>query len=153
MYFLSLLRALLNFRGLASRRGLTSRRTGQKMLVGSWYNSSWWGRLCEKVEDRRYLCPACAPKYVDDATSDSKTMSQQTPTETCGFWHLDLDLKQWELPLYTHHGCACSGLSDKLSLSALFPLSYRVQTNIAEQKTRTSRKRSNAFEKMVARWL
>lgn len=62
------------------------------------------------------------------------TMSQQTPTETCGFWHLDLDLKQWEVPLYTHHGCACSGLSDKLSLSALFPRSYREQTNIAEQK-------------------
>lgn len=129
--------------GLALRRSLTSRTTCWKRLEGSWYNNSWWGHLCEKVEDRRYLCPARAVQYVDDATIKSSTMSQQTPTETCGYRHLDLDLKQWEVPLYTHLCCACSGLSDKLSPSALLP--YREQTNIGEQKTSTSRKRSTHF--------
>lgn len=149
--FLSVLPALLHFTGLAVRRGLTCGTTGQKMLAGSWYNNSWWGRLCKKVEERRYLCPAHAAKYVDDATSDSKTMSQRTPTETCGFRHLDLE--QWELPLYTHRSCACSGLCDRLSSSALFPLSYHQLTNITNKKNPTRVGRGARFEKIVARWL
>lgn len=79
MYFLLGLGAELNLICFTLHRGLIYNRAGEKLVVGSSYNSRW-GRFCEKVEEHRYLCPAHTVKYVDDVTKDSETMRQKTPT-------------------------------------------------------------------------